>query len=170
MLEPAPLRGVGPRRRRRAGRGRGDAIPSVGGKTGEPAGRGRGGRVRKSPHKCIFSVATTGPLEVQTTGAAARPDCHISTGVLTWEFEVVNGSGHRFAPACARCRCDACREGHRLLCATKRRRRRVQRICGACGVRWSGTRFRCPPCAEDHAAWELSRRRRMCGESRGQGG
>ena len=47
-LEPAPLRGVGPARRRRpgGGRGRGDAGPFVGLEAGEIAGGGRGGRLR----------------------------------------------------------------------------------------------------------------------------
>ena len=50
-LEPAPLRGVGPVRRRRpgVGRGRGDASALLGVEAGEIAGRGRGGAAAIDP-------------------------------------------------------------------------------------------------------------------------
>ena len=40
------------------------------------------------------------------------------------------------------CRCKACREANRLLYAAKRRRRRDKGLCGCCGIRQSGARYR----------------------------
>ena len=79
-----------------------------------------------------------------------------------------HGSKHRFSNGC---RCDLCRAANTALYRQKRARRRALGLCGHCGVRPAMPgRYRCTGCQEDHAAWELSRRRRMRGESRGKAG
>ena len=70
-------------------------------------------------------------------------------------MRVPHGSAHTFANGC---RCSLCLTAHRLGERRKRAERRSRGLCGACGVRPSGKRYRCPPCAEDHAAWEQVRR------------
>ena len=55
------------------------------------------------------------------------------------------------------CRCWACREANRMHYREKRRRWRAAGLCGHCGVRRSGRRYKCGRCADyvvAHEAWQ----------------
>ena len=111
-----------------------------------------------------YALARALPLSlVQSRGWHGR----LETVRASW-MKVPCGTENKYSNGC---RCARCLSAHRALYRRKRAERRAAGLCGACGVRPAMPgRYRCTGCQEDHAAWELSRRRRMRGESRGKAG